>query len=312
LVVPPGLMLEVFGDRDAVLRRVEDLVGCEVIVRGNEIVLRGDGPQVERAGAVFDGLVELAEEGNQLSPDTAERLYKMGAGGDGKEVLGDVILTHRGRRVSPKTRNQKAYTDGIRNNQVVFGIGPAGTGKTYLAVALAVDALNRGDVTRIILTRPAVEAGESLGFLPGDVMAKVDPYFRPLYDALYEMIDPAKFQAHLERGIIEIAPLAFMRGRTLNDAFVILDEAQNTTPQQMKMFLTRLGFGSKMVVTGDATQADLPRGKTSGLEDARKKLTGVEGVSFVRLRRDDIVRSDLVMRIVDAYEHANDPAEAGA
>jgi phosphate starvation-inducible PhoH-like protein len=223
-----------------------------------------------------------------------------------------VILTHRGRRVSPKTRNQKAYTDGIRNNQVVFGIGPAGTGKTYLAVALAVDALNRGEVTRIILTRPAVEAGESLGFLPGDVMAKVDPYFRPLYDALYEMIDPAKFQAHLERGIIEIAPLAFMRGRTLNDAFVILDEAQNTTPQQMKMFLTRLGFGSKMVVTGDATQADLPRGKTSGLEDARKKLTGVEGVSFVRLRRDDIVRSDLVMRIVDAYEHANDPAEAGA
>jgi phosphate starvation-inducible PhoH-like protein len=311
-VVPPGLMLEVFGDRDAVLRRVEDLVGCEVIVRGNEIVLRGDGPQVERAGAVFDGLVELAEEGNHLSPETAERLYRMGTGGDGKEVLGDVILTHRGRRVSPKTRNQKAYTDGIRNNQVVFGIGPAGTGKTYLAVALAVDALNRGEVTRIILTRPAVEAGESLGFLPGDVMAKVDPYFRPLYDALYEMIDPAKFQAHLERGIIEIAPLAFMRGRTLNDAFVILDEAQNTTPQQMKMFLTRLGFGSKMVITGDATQADLPRGKTSGLEDARKKLTGVEGVSFVRLRRDDIVRSDLVMRIVDAYEHANDPTEAGA
>ena len=312
MVVPPGLMLEVFGDRDAVLRRLEDLVGCEVIVRGNEIVLRGDGPQVERAGAVFDGLVELAEEGNQLSPDTAERLYKMGAGGDGKEVLGDVILTHRGRRVSPKTRNQKAYTDGIRNNQVVFGIGPAGTGKTYLAVALAVDALNRGDVTRIILTRPAVEAGESLGFLPGDVMAKVDPYFRPLYDALYEMIDPAKFQAHLERGIIEIAPLAFMRGRTLNDAFVILDEAQNTTSQQMKMFLTRLGFGSKMVVTGDTTQVDLPKGNTSGLEDARRTLDGVEGVSFVTLKRDDIVRSDLVMRIVDAYEGAQNPSEANS
>jgi phosphate starvation-inducible PhoH-like protein len=310
-VVPPGHMLEVFGDRDAVLRRVEELVECEVIVRGNEITLRGDEAAVEKAEILFDSLVELAEGGNHPSPETAERLYKMGADGGGKEVLGDIIHTHRGRRISPKTRNQKAYTDAIRNHQVVFGIGPAGTGKTYLAVALAVDALNRGEVTRIILTRPAVEAGESLGFLPGDVMAKVDPYFRPLYDALYEMIDPAKFQAHLERGIIEIAPLAFMRGRTLNDAFVILDEAQNTTTQQMKMFLTRLGFGSKMVITGDTTQADLPKGKTSGLEDAQKKLTGVEGVYFVRLERDDIVRSDLVMRIVDAYEQSKEGPETG-
>jgi phosphate starvation-inducible PhoH-like protein len=305
-------MLEVFGDRDAILRRVEELVECEVIVRGNEILLHGEESTVERAEAVFDGLVELAESGNHPSPETAERLYSMGAEGGGKEVLGDVIVSHRGRRVAPKTRNQKAYTDAIRNNQVVFGIGPAGTGKTYLAVALAVDALNRGEVTRIILTRPAVEAGESLGFLPGDVMAKVDPYFRPLYDALYEMVDPAKFQAHLERGIIEIAPLAFMRGRTLNDAFVILDEAQNTTPQQMKMFLTRLGFGSKMVITGDTTQVDLPKGNTSGLEDARRKLDGVEGVSFVTLKRDDIVRSDLVMRIVDAYEGAQNPSEANS
>ena len=308
--MPPGRMLEVFGDRDAVLRRVEELVECEVIVRGNEILLHGEESTVERAEAVFDGLVELAESGNHPSPETAERLYSMGAEGGGKEVLGDVIVSHRGRRVAPKTRNQKAYTDAIRNNQVVFGIGPAGTGKTYLAVALAVDALSRGEVTRIILTRPAVEAGESLGFLPGDVMAKVDPYFRPLYDALYEMVDPAKFQAHLERGIIEIAPLAFMRGRTLNDAFVILDEAQNTTPQQMKMFLTRLGFGSKMVITGDTTQVDLPKGNTSGLEDARRTLDGVEGVSFVTLKRDDIVRSDLVMRIVDAYEGAQNPSEA--
>jgi phosphate starvation-inducible PhoH-like protein len=305
-------MLEVFGDRDAILRRVEELVECEVIVRGNEILLHGEESTVERAEAVFDGLVELAESGNHPSPETAERLYSMGAEGGGKEVLGDVIVSHRGRRVAPKTRNQKAYTDAIRNNQVVFGIGPAGTGKTYLAVALAVDALNRGEVTRIILTRPAVEAGESLGFLPGDVMAKVDPYFRPLYDALYEMVDPAKFQAHLERGIIEIAPLAFMRGRTLNDAFVILDEAQNTTPQQMKMFLTRLGFGSKMVVTGDTTQVDLPKGNTSGLQDARRTLDGVEGVSFVTLKRDDIVRSDLVMRIVDAYEGAQNPSEANS
>ena len=311
-MIPPGRMLEVFGDRDAVLRRAEELVECEVIVRGNEIVLRGNEAAVQRAEAVFDGLVELAENGHHPTPETAERLFKMGAGGGGKEVLGDIILTHRGRRVAPKTRNQKAYTDAIREHQIVFGIGPAGTGKTYLAVALAVEALNRGEVTRIILTRPAVEAGESLGFLPGDVMAKVDPYFRPLYDALYEMVDPDKFQSYLERGTIEIAPLAFMRGRTLNDAFVILDEAQNTSPQQMKMFLTRLGFGSKMVVTGDTTQADLPKGKTSGLEDAWEKLTDVRGVSFVELRRDDIVRSDLVMRIVDAYEGSKDGPGDGA
>lgn len=660
-------MLEVFGERDSVLRRVEELVECEVIVRGNEIVLRGTETAVDRAEAVFDGLIGLAEDGDHPTPETAERLYKMADSGGGREVLGDVILTHRGRRVAPKTRNQKAYTDAIRESQIVFGIGPAGTGKTYLAVALAVEALNRGEVARIILTRPAVEAGESLGFLPGDVMAKVDPYFRPLYDALYEMVDPAKFQAHLERGIIEIAPLAFMRGRaqplhtevptplgwrelgsleegdwvigsngqptqvlgvypqgrkevfrvtmsdgsstlacaehlwavrtasdkrrnrpariletremmgrlraahqyryelpqlsapvefpaqevpldpyalglligdgcltgrstpsfttadpelaevlerrlegirlvrksgvdyvlqnvnggrggvivanpvtqslrglglsgtrsntrfvpdsylhnsaavrlamlqglldtdggpvvqedrscriqfsttspglrddvvflvrslggaarwrtrckedkrpglvrgriiahrgdsyvldirlpggvqpfrlrrkaevygrhgggrpmrfikdiepagveetvcirvaasdhlyvtedfilthnTLNDAFIILDEAQNTTPQQMKMFLTRLGFGSKMVITGDVTQIDLPKGRVSGLHDARRTLTGVEGVSFVGLRRDDIVRSDLVMRIVDAYEGAGEGA----
>jgi phosphate starvation-inducible PhoH-like protein len=294
-------MLEIFGDRDSVLRRVEELVECEVIVRGNEIVLRGAEGAVDRAEAVFDGLIGLTEDGHHPTPETAERLYKMADSGEGREVLGDVILTYRGRRVAPKTRNQKAYTDAIREHQIVFGIGPAGTGKTYLAVALAVDALNRGEVARIILTRPAVEAGESLGFLPGDVMAKVDPYFRPLYDALYEMVDPAKFQAHLERGIIEIAPLAFMRGRTLNDAFVILDEAQNTTTQQMKMFLTRLGFGSKMVITGDITQIDLPKGRVSGLQDARKTLTGVDGVSFIGLQRDDIVRSDLVMRIVDAY-----------
>ncbi len=302
IIIPPGRMFEVFGERDAVLRRVEELVECQVIVRGNEILLRGTETAVDRAEAVFDGLVGLAEDGHNPAPETAERLYKMGVEGGGREVLGDVILTHRGRRVAPQTRNQKAYTDAIRSNVVTFGIGPAGTGKTYLAVALAVDALSRGEVSRIILTRPAVEAGESLGFLPGDMMAKVDPYFRPLYDALYEMIDPAKFQAYLERGIIEIAPLAFMRGRTLNDAFIILDEAQNTTPQQMKMFLTRLGFGSKMVVTGDITQVDLPRGRMSGLQDAQRTLTSVEGVDFISLKRDDIVRSDLVMRIVDAYE----------
>jgi phosphate starvation-inducible PhoH-like protein len=277
-------------------------VGCDVIVRGNEVTLQGDQREVEKAEELFDGLVGLAEDNAQPTPEVAERLYQMGDGGEGKKVLGDVILSHLGRRISPKTRNQKQYTDAIRANEVVFGVGPAGTGKTYLAVAMAVDALNRGEANRIILTRPVVEAGESLGFLPGDVAAKVDPYFKPLYDALYEMLDPTKFQTYLERGIIEIAPLAFMRGRNLNDAFIILDEAQNTTSQQMKMFLTRLGFGSRIVVTGDVTQIDLPEGKVSGLEDARRKLSGVEGVDFVKLQRDDIVRSDLVMRIVDAYE----------
>ncbi|AHY46801.1 Phosphate starvation-inducible protein PhoH predicted ATPase [Rubrobacter radiotolerans] len=310
VIIPPAKMFEVFGERDSVLRRVEELVECEVVVRGNEVVLSGEELAVERAEAVFEGLLELVEGGHHPDRETAERLYRMSEGGGaagekgGHEVLSDVILTYRGRRVAPKTRNQKRYTDAIRKSQVTFGVGPAGTGKTYLAVALAVDALNRGEVNRIILTRPAVEAGESLGFLPGDMMAKVDPYFRPLYDALYEMIDPAKFQSHLERGVVEIAPLAFMRGRTLNDAFIILDEAQNTTPQQMKMFLTRLGFGSRMVITGDLTQVDLPSGKNSGLSDARKILGDVEGVAFVGLRRDDIVRSDLVMRIVDAYEGA--------
>jgi phosphate starvation-inducible PhoH-like protein len=302
LVIPPGRVLEVFGERDSVLRKVEALVGCDVLVRGNEVTLQGDAREVEKAEELFDGLVGLAESNAQPTPEVAERLYRMGGGGEGKKVLGDVILSHRGRRISPKTRNQKYYTDSIKTSEIVFGVGPAGTGKTYLAVAMAVDALNRGETNRIILTRPVVEAGESLGFLPGDVMAKVDPYFKPLYDALYEMLDPTKFQTYLERGIIEIAPLAFMRGRTLNDAFIILDEAQNTTPQQMKMFLTRLGFGSRIVVTGDITQIDLPEGKVSGLEDARRKLTGVEGVDFVNLQRDDIVRSDLVMRIVDAYE----------
>ena len=310
IVIPPGRMLDVFGERDSVLRRVEELVECEVVVRGNEIVLRGGEQAVEEAESVFNSLVGLAEDGHHPTPETAERLLKMGSGKTGREVLGDVILTHGSRRIAPKTRNQKSYTDAIRENQIVFGIGPAGTGKTYLAVALAVEALNRGEASRIILTRPVVEAGESLGFLPGDMMAKVDPYFRPLYDALYEMVDPAKFQAYLERGIIEIAPLAFMRGRSLNDAFIILDEAQNTTAQQMKMFLTRLGFGSKMVVTGDITQVDLPKGRMSGLEDARRTLDSVEGVSFVGLQRDDIIRSDLVMRIVDAYERLQDKQES--
>jgi phosphate starvation-inducible PhoH-like protein len=217
-------------------------------------------------------------------------------------VLEDVVWTHRGLRVAPKTVNQKRYVDSVRNNTVTFGIGPAGTGKTFLAVAMAAAALSRHEVNRIILTRPAVEAGERLGFLPGDLMAKVDPYLRPLFDALHDMLDPEKVSAHIDRGVIEIAPLAFMRGRTLNDSFVILDEAQNTTPEQMKMFLTRLGFGSKMVVTGDITQVDLPREQKSGLIVVGDVLDSIEGIEFVRFGGEDVVRHKLVQRIVEAYD----------
>jgi phosphate starvation-inducible PhoH-like protein len=217
-------------------------------------------------------------------------------------VLEDVIWRHRSLRVAPKTVNQKRYVDSIRNNTITFGIGPAGTGKTFLAVAMAAAALSRREVNRIILTRPAVEAGERLGFLPGDLMAKIDPYLRPLFDALHDMLEPEKVSQHLERGVIEVAPLAFMRGRTLNDSFVILDEAQNTSPEQMKMFLTRLGFGSKIVVTGDITQVDLPREQQSGLIVVSDILSHVDGVEFVRLGGDDVVRHRLVQRIVEAYD----------
>jgi phosphate starvation-inducible PhoH-like protein len=217
-------------------------------------------------------------------------------------VLDDVVWRHRAMRVAPRTVGQKRYVDSIREHTITFGIGPAGTGKTFLAVALAAAALSRKEVNRIILTRPAVEAGERLGFLPGDLMAKIDPYLRPLFDALHDMIDPEKVSQHLERGVIEVAPLAFMRGRTLNDSFVILDEAQNTTPEQMKMFLTRLGFGSKMVVTGDITQVDLPREQQSGLVVVADIIGEVEGVEFVRLGGEDVVRHRLVQRIVEAYE----------
>jgi len=224
-------------------------------------------------------------------------------------ILEDVVWRHRSLKVAPKTVNQKRYVDAIRNHTVAVGIGPAGTGKSFLAVAMAVAALQRREVSRIVLTRPAVEAGERLGFLPGDLMAKVDPYLRPLFDALYDMLDPDKVNQHLERGVIEVAPLAFMRGRTLNDAFIIVDEAQNTTPEQMKMVLTRLGFGSKMVVTGDITQVDLPKGQGSGLVAVSEILADVEGIEFVRFGGEDVVRHKLVQRIVAAYSaHAEQQA----
>jgi phosphate starvation-inducible PhoH-like protein len=248
----------------------------------------------------------MVERGHDIGPATIESVARVL---DQREspstVLEDVVWRHRNLRVSPRSVNQKRYVDAIRSETITFGIGPAGTGKTFLAIAMAVAALSRREVNRIILTRPAVEAGERLGFLPGDLMAKVDPYLRPLFDALHDMLDPERVSAHLEKGVIEVAPLAFMRGRTLNDSFVILDEAQNTTPEQMKMFLTRLGFGSKMVVTGDITQVDLPKDQKSGLLVVGDILDGVDGVAFTRFGGEDVVRHKLVQRIVAAYaEHA--------
>jgi phosphate starvation-inducible PhoH-like protein len=251
---------------------------------------------------MVEELVGLIERGESLEPSTVAAVS--GAIDDGiepAEMLGDAVWRHRGTRIAPRTPNQKRYVDAIRRQTVTFGIGPAGTGKTFLAVAMAVAALESREVSRIILTRPAVEAGERLGFLPGDLMAKVDPYLRPLFDALNDMLDPERVNDYFERGVIEVAPLAFMRGRTLNDSFVILDEAQNTSPEQMKMFLTRLGFGSKMVVTGDITQIDLPANQRSGLIVVSDILDGVEDVSFIRFGGADVVRHELVQRIVAAY-----------
>jgi phosphate starvation-inducible PhoH-like protein len=248
-------------------------------------------------------LSELIGQGHEIAPGTIEAVTRaLDAHESPAQILEDVVWRHRTTKIAPKTVNQKRYVDSIRHNTITFGIGPAGTGKTFLAVALAAAALSRREVNRIILTRPAVEAGERLGFLPGDLMAKVDPYLRPLFDALHDMLEPERVAQHLERGVIEVAPLAFMRGRTINDSFIILDEAQNTTPEQMKMFLTRLGFNSKMVVTGDITQIDLPREQDSGLVVVSEILAEVEGIDFVRFGGEDVVRHKLVRRIVAAYD----------
>jgi phosphate starvation-inducible PhoH-like protein len=296
---------ELAGSEDAVLREVERHVDCRVFLRGNVVTLDGEADAVAAAGEVVREIAELVEGGHQISPGTISAVTgALDAHTSPAAVLEDVVWRHRSTKVAPKSVNQKRYVDSIRRNTITFGIGPAGTGKTWLAVASAAAALSRREVNRIILTRPAVEAGERLGFLPGDLMAKIDPYLRPLFDALQDMLDPDKVQGHLERGTIEVAPLAFMRGRTLNDSFVILDEAQNTSPEQMKMFLTRLGFGSRMVITGDVTQVDLPRDQQSGLLVVSDILQGVEGIDFVNFGREDVVRHRLVQRIVDAYASA--------
>ena len=291
------------GEHDAMLRALEERLGARVYLRGNLLTLDGEAAALETGARVIAELGELSPSGHPLDEATLSAVIGvLNTDHAPAAVLDDVVWRHRAMRVAPRTVGQKRYVDSIREHTITFGIGPAGTGKTFLAVALAAAALSRKEVNRIILTRPAVEAGERLGFLPGDLMAKIDPYLRPLFDALHDMIDPEKVSQHLERGVIEVAPLAFMRGRTLNDSFVILDEAQNTTPEQMKMFLTRLGFGSKMVVTGDVTQVDLPREQQSGLVVVADIIGAVEGVEFVRLGGEDVVRHRLVQRIVEAYE----------
>jgi phosphate starvation-inducible PhoH-like protein len=302
----PGnhLMVELLGQRDELLRLVEGAFGdAEILVRGNEITITGD--DADRVGRLFDELVLLLGKGQRLDAADIGRTIDMVKADESPSAVmaSEVLRSARGRTVRPKTSGQRGYADAIAANVVTFAIGPAGTGKSYLAVALAVQALQARAVSRIILTRPAVEAGERLGFLPGDVLAKVDPYLRPLYDALYDMLGPEGAKRLLEGDTIEVAPLAYMRGRTLNDSFLILDEAQNTTPEQMKMFLTRIGFGSKAVVTGDVTQVDLAGGR-SGLVGLERVLEGIAGVAFVHLTSRDVVRHRIVQDIVDAYERS--------
>ena len=312
-------MVGLLGTRDELLHVIErELAATDIHVRGNEITVSGSPRDTELVGRLFAELLELQRKGAELSADAVERTLAMlrgGAGGDGQpavrpaDVLTQGILSARGRTIRPKTLNQKHYADAIDKHTIVFAIGPAGTGKTYLAMAKAVKALQAKEVNRIILTRPAVEAGERLGFLPGTLYEKIDPYLRPLYDALHDMVDPASIPKLMAAGTIEIAPLAFMRGRSLNDSFIILDEAQNTTPEQMKMFLTRLGFGSKMVVTGDVTQVDLPDGQVSGLRVVQDILDDLADIHFARLTSHDVVRHKLVGKIVEAYERYDAKAQ---
>ncbi|GLU46370.1 PhoH family protein [Nocardiopsis ansamitocini] len=307
IVVPEDqMMVSLLGARDELLRVVENSFDSDIHVRGNEITISGSPEDTALVVRLVEELLELVEGGTQVTPEAIEHALSMlrtpgEAGERPADVLTMNILSARGRTIRPKTLNQKHYVDAIDKHTVVFGIGPAGTGKTYLAMAKAVKALQAKEVNRIILTRPAVEAGERLGFLPGTLYEKIDPYLRPLYDALHDMLDPDSIPKLMAAGTIEVAPLAYMRGRTLNDAFIILDEAQNTSPEQMKMFLTRLGFGSKIVVTGDVTQVDLPGGQASGLATIERILDGIKDIGFCRLTSKDVVRHKLVGKIVDAY-----------
>jgi phosphate starvation-inducible PhoH-like protein len=300
------LARQLFGEQDSNLKHLAELIGVHIHARGNTVHLKGEDVSVDLSRRVLEQLYGLLKEKYPVYPNDIEyalRILKENHSADIKKIFLDTIyITANKRAITPRNQNQKAYIEAIRNYDIVFGIGPAGTGKTYLAMAMAVSALAKGTVNRIILTRPAVEAGESLGFLPGDLAEKVDPYLRPLYDALHDMMRFEKVAALMQNGVIEVAPLAFMRGRTLNEAFVILDEAQNTTTEQMKMFLTRIGFNSKAVVTGDITQIDLPAGKSSGLVEAKDILSSIKGIRFVHFTRQDVVRHRLVQDIINAYE----------
>ena len=312
-VANPAQMVSLLGPGDEILRLIENSLASDILVRGNEITLSGAPADNALAERVFTELLELIAKGETLTRETVTRIVgmlKQGTQERPADVLTMNILSRRGRTIRPKTLGQKRYVDAIDEHTIVFGIGPAGTGKTYLAMAKAVQSLQAKQVNRIILTRPAVEAGERLGFLPGTLYDKIDPYLRPLYDALHDMLDPESIPRLMQAGTIEVAPLAYMRGRTLNDAFIILDEAQNTTPEQMKMFLTRLGFGSKIVVTGDVTQVDLPGGTRSGLRVVQEILDGVEDIHFSRLSSADVVRHRLVSDIVDAYAKWDDASAA--
>jgi phosphate starvation-inducible PhoH-like protein len=296
-------MVALLGERDEYLKLVEAAFACDILVRGNQITISGEHEEAEKVAQLFQEELALIEQGQQLTTAAVGQTIELIKGERLKptDVLGDVILTRRGKAIAPRTAGQKAYVDAIRRSTVTFAIGPAGTGKSYLAVALAIKALQDKEVARIILTRPAVEAGERLGFLPGTLYEKIDPYMRPLYDALYEMTDAEALPRLMERGTVEVAPLAFMRGRTLNDSFIILDEAQNTSPEQMKMFLTRLGFGSKVVINGDVTQTDLQPGQRSGLLEVAAILSDIPGIEFVNMDAKDVVRHRIVQDIVEAY-----------
>ena len=304
--IPIEHIKNIFGQYDVFAKILEKNLGITLIERGDELKLLGAPAQVEKGKRILVQLLELSERGNTITEQNV--LYALSLVQEENEsalveIDKDLIChTIQGKPIKPKTLGQKHYVDAIRNKMIVFGVGPAGTGKTYLAMAMAIKAFKADEVNRIILTRPAIEAGEKLGFLPGDLQSKVDPYLRPLYDALYQIMGPESFTKNMEKGLIEVAPLAYMRGRTLDNAFIILDEAQNTTPAQMKMFLTRIGFGSKVVVTGDLTQKDLPSGAASGLDVALKVLSGIEDISICKLTNQDVVRHPLVQKIVKAYD----------
>ncbi len=304
--LPAEHMQKIFGMQDAYVKKLERDFGVAIVDRNGEVTISGEEGMVRKAASVLEQLSIISERGNEIEEQSVDYAITMGMEEQEKvitEIDSDCIChTINGKPIKPKTLGQKAYVDAIRKNMIVFGLGPAGTGKTYLAMAMAITAFKNNEVSRIILTRPAIEAGEKLGFLPGDLQSKVDPYLRPLYDALYQIMGAESFAKNMEKGLIEVAPLAYMRGRTLDNAYIILDEAQNTTPAQMKMFLTRIGFGSKVIVTGDASQKDLAPGTRSGLDVATRVLSKIDDIAFCNLTSKDVVRHPLVQKIVKAYD----------